>query len=245
MTKTMRSLLGLALPVFAALCAGDAAADGGPVTIFDRPPSVQELRSVVRPDRPILTRGIEILGKAVGAAQQAAPARQSVPAAYVPQGPQAPQPQAAQPQAAQPPAPTAAAAPQPEPQPEPRPTATPEAAPAPAPAPAGIFGFRINFAFNSDVIPREFYPFMDSVGQLMAQEPELALLIEGHTDAVGSDAYNQALSARRAQAAQTYLVTVHGVAPERLVVRGRGEAEPMQSDPYDGKNRRVEFERVR
>ncbi|HEV7370220.1 OmpA family protein [Arenibaculum sp.] len=243
MTKTMRSFLGLALPVFAALCAGDAAADGGPVTIFDRPPSVQELRSVVRPDRPILTRGIEILGKAVGAAQQAAPARQSVPAAYVPQEPEV------QPQAPRPPAPTAAAMPQPGPQPEPRPEPRPEsrptATPEATPTPAGIFGFRINFAFNSAVIPSEFYPFMDSVGELMAQEPELALLIEGHTDAVGSDAYNQALSALRAQAAQAYLVTVHGVAPERLVVRGRGEAEPIQSDPHDGKNRRVEFERVR
>jgi OOP family OmpA-OmpF porin len=80
---------------------------------------------------------------------------------------------------------------------------------------------------------------------LMTQEPQVALLIKGHTDASGSDSYNQVLSEHRAAAVQDYLVRSYRIDPARVVAQGRGEAEPLTENPYDGKNRRVEFERIR
>jgi outer membrane protein OmpA-like peptidoglycan-associated protein len=78
----------------------------------------------------------------------------------------------------------------------------------------------------------------------MQQEPSLSLLIEGHTDALGPDRYNFELSERRAIAVARYLVVHHGIAPERLQVAGKGKSEPLLSDPYDPRNRRVQFIRT-
>ncbi len=68
------------------------------------------------------------------------------------------------------------------------------------------------------------------------------VLLVGHTDAVGSDSYNQELSERRSQAARSYLVSM-GVSPVRIRAVGRGEVEPIASndDEYGRQeNRRVE-----
>jgi outer membrane protein OmpA-like peptidoglycan-associated protein len=116
---------------------------------------------------------------------------------------------------------------------------------APAGNQPGAFGFRINFALNSTTIPREAQTYLDAVGGLMTQEPQVALLIKGHTDASGSDTYNQVLSEYRAAAVQDYLVRAYRIDPARVVAQGRGETEPLTENPYDGKNRRVEFERIR
>ena len=64
------------------------------------------------------------------------------------------------------------------------------------------------------------------------------LLIVGHTDAVGDDGYNQALSERRARATADYLAS-QGIARDRLRTSGRGEMEPI-ANADDQKNRRVE-----
>ena len=82
------------------------------------------------------------------------------------------------------------------------------------------------------------------MAELMQQEPQVKLQVEGHTDALGSADYNQGLSERRAAAVASYLVHQRGIAAERLVVMGKGMAEPMTQDPYDGKNRRVQFVRI-
>ena len=68
------------------------------------------------------------------------------------------------------------------------------------------------------------------------------VMILGHTDATGSDAYNQALSERRAGAAATYLEQL-GIAPERISTRGMGENDPVATnETTEGRqlNRRVE-----
>jgi outer membrane protein OmpA-like peptidoglycan-associated protein len=70
-------------------------------------------------------------------------------------------------------------------------------------------------------------------------------LIEGHTDAVGSDAYNLDLSKRRAVAVALYLVNQMGISPDRLAVAGKGKTEPLTDDPYDAANRRVQFARMK
>ena len=71
--------------------------------------------------------------------------------------------------------------------------------------------------------------------------------IAGHTDSVGSDEDNMALSRTRAETLKTYLVETHGIDPARLVARGYGESMPLATnDTPEGraKNRRVVFKRL-
>lgn len=70
---------------------------------------------------------------------------------------------------------------------------------------------------------------------------ENRFIVIGHTDAKGGDAYNQALSERRAAAVKAFLVRSFGIAPERLVSYGRGKsALKNASDPWAAENRRVQ-----
>ncbi|HYH17238.1 MAG TPA: OmpA family protein [Azospirillum sp.] len=263
MPKRTITLTRLALPAIALLCALPALAQSvegkgdGKVMMFDRPPTVDELRDVVTPEPQRRTRSIEIIGGAAsGAAQRPRQTERTnygaVPQAAQPQYEQPAYQSAPEPQYQPAPEPAAAAAPRPRPkasQPAPQQAALP-AAPAEEAASqddagANAFGFRINFAFNSAEVPREFYPYIDAVGGLMAQDTSLSLVIEGHTDAVGAEGYNRALSERRAISVGEYLVRVHGVQPQRIVVAGKGESQPLSADPNDGRNRRVEFKPAR
>lgn len=72
--------------------------------------------------------------------------------------------------------------------------------------------------------------------------PEREVLIEGHTDSVGSESYNLDLSQRRAQSVRDFLAS-NGVAASRMAVRGFGESRPLASNESDAgrqQNRRVE-----
>jgi outer membrane protein OmpA-like peptidoglycan-associated protein len=83
---------------------------------------------------------------------------------------------------------------------------------------------------------------LDQLADFLKQYPDRKLIIEGHTDSVGSDATNQALSERRAQAVQQALA-VRGVDPSRITARGYGKAYPVASNATpEGRalNRRVE-----
>ncbi|MEO1018876.1 MAG: OmpA family protein, partial [Pseudomonadota bacterium] len=65
----------------------------------------------------------------------------------------------------------------------------------------------------------------------------------GHTDAAGSDTYNQSLSELRAASVRDYLVQNYDVDPSRLLTEGRGEAQLLGGySPDAGENRRVEFQ---
>lgn len=244
---TLSTVTRLALPLFVAVCAGPVLAQtvegsgNSKVMMFDRPPSVDELREVVNPEPKVRTRSIEIIGGAASSAAQRPRPTDTVNygAPPAPQAPEASRPTPAAAPKAAPRQPALQAAPQ---------TAAVPAAAAPEPAEAPqpqAFGFRINFAFNSADIPREFYSYIDSVGGLMKEDSSLKLVVEGHTDAVGSLSYNQTLSQRRAISVGEYLVRVHGVDPQRIMVDGKGPAEPIAADPYDGRNRRVEFKPAR
>jgi len=69
-----------------------------------------------------------------------------------------------------------------------------------------------------------------------------SVMIQGHTDAVGSDFYNEELSQRRALAVKRYLVATHGIDPSRLRTMGVGKYEPLPGrDPFAPENRRVQF----
>lgn len=100
------------------------------------------------------------------------------------------------------------------------------------------------FHFGKTTIVEESRPFVDSVGEMLLKEEYATrnLIVEGHTDAVGSDSSNQLLSERRALAIKEYLVTRYGIDPFRLFPTGKGESRLFKPDaPSDGENRRVEF----
>lgn len=79
---------------------------------------------------------------------------------------------------------------------------------------------------------------------VLQQLEKRSFVIEGHTDGIGSDRYNDELSARRAEAVRSALVRDYGVADERLKTAGLGERRPIESnDTLAGRarNRRVEL----
>jgi OOP family OmpA-OmpF porin len=122
-------------------------------------------------------------------------------------------------------------------------TTTTDVGPGSAPV-VDSFGFLIHFAYDSAEILPESRPYIDSVGAML-RLPEAQgrkLKIVGHTDARGSEPYNQALSERRAAAVRSYLKAEFGVAADQLEIMGEGETAPVAgSDPYAAENRRVEF----
>ena len=115
---------------------------------------------------------------------------------------------------------------------------------APSAPGADSFGFLVLFAYDSAEILPESRPYLDSVGAML-RLPEASgrrVVIVGHTDARGTDGYNQALSERRAATVRAYLASEFGVPSDRLEIEGQGETDPVNSnDPYAAENRRVEF----
>ncbi len=105
----------------------------------------------------------------------------------------------------------------------------------------------VQFAFDSADIEPDATFQLDAVAEgIRMAGSEVRVVIEGHTDAVGSEEYNRRLSLARAQAVKSYLVYRQGIAPEQLVVEGRGEDFPIDAhDPFAPRNRRVEFRAAR
>ena len=105
------------------------------------------------------------------------------------------------------------------------------------------FPANLTFATDSSEIRPGFYRTLDDVSMTLNQYPESYLDIVGHTDSTGSDAYNQALSERRANAVANYFRS-RGVAPQRIAAYGMGETQPVASNATDysrAANRRVEL----
>jgi outer membrane protein OmpA-like peptidoglycan-associated protein len=99
------------------------------------------------------------------------------------------------------------------------------------------------YDFDSDVVRADAAQNLRTLAASLDQYPNTDLLIVGHTDAVGTSDYNQALSLRRATAAVNYLVA-QGVAPSRLRAAGRGETEPIATNDTEAgrqSNRRIEI----
>ena len=98
------------------------------------------------------------------------------------------------------------------------------------------------FDFDSDAIRSDAGRNLIELAQSLKKYPNSSLLIVGHTDSRGEDAYNQSLSQRRANSAAAYL-QAQGVARSRVGTSGRGEFEPVASNDTDSGrqlNRRVE-----
>jgi outer membrane protein OmpA-like peptidoglycan-associated protein len=101
----------------------------------------------------------------------------------------------------------------------------------------------VTFAFDSADLNSQFYPVLDKVAATLAEYDKTVIEVAGHTDSVGSDAYNQQLSERRANSVAAYL-SGHGVNRARMVTIGAGETHPVATNDTDegrAQNRRVEI----
>lgn len=123
-------------------------------------------------------------------------------------------------------------------------------APAPVAKPANDYyvetrpNLRLNILFDTDKsnIKPQYQSEVARAAAFLAQYPNSHAIVEGHTDSRASDAYNQALSERRAAATVAALVKDHGINPSRISAQGFGEARPVASnDTVEGRaqNRRV------
>lgn len=159
--------------------------------------------------------------------------------------------------------PKAAAAPAPAPAPAPRaapaPAPAPRAAPAPAPAPARAappppppaatkvtYAADAFFDFDKSVLKPEGKAKLDDlISKVKGINLEVVIAV-GHTDSIGSDAYNQGLSMRRSESVKAYLVS-NGIEKNRVYTEGKGEKQPVADNKTSegrAKNRRVEIEVV-
>ena len=135
----------------------------------------------------------------------------------------------------------------------------PKAAPAPAAEPAApsetwktlleekpVTLKGTNFEFDSAKLGATADSQLNEVAEFAAAYGEAKLDVSGHTDSIGTDAYNQKLSERRANSVKAYLVK-KGVAADRIVAVGKGESMPVASNKTKAgraDNRRVEIRSV-
>ena len=128
------------------------------------------------------------------------------------------------------------------------PAAAAPAAPAPAPAVATKVTYAADafFDFDKSVLKPEGKAKLDDlVSKIKGVNLEVIIAV-GHTDSVGSDAYNQKLSMRRSESVKAYLVS-KGVEKNRVYTEGKGEKQPVADNKTKegrAKNRRVEIEVV-
>ncbi|PZP23672.1 MAG: hypothetical protein DI599_10690 [Pseudomonas kuykendallii] len=123
---------------------------------------------------------------------------------------------------------------------------TPAPAPAPAPEPAAEavrVELDVKFDFDKSTVKSESMGDIQNLADFMKQYPQTTTVVEGHTDSVGTDAYNQKLSERRASAVRDVLVNKLGVSGARVESVGYGESRPVADNATDAGraiNRRVE-----
>ncbi|MFZ3175979.1 MAG: OmpA family protein, partial [Thiobacillus sp.] len=143
-----------------------------------------------------------------------------------------------------------------EPAPAPAPTPEPAyVAPAPAPVPAPAYVAPepaapqklvlegVNFDFDKATLRQEDMGNLDNDVATLKAWGDVDIEVAGHTDSMGSDAYNMKLSRQRAAAVRNFLIS-RGVAADRLTAKGYGESQPVADNATeDGrfKNRRVEL----
>jgi len=103
----------------------------------------------------------------------------------------------------------------------------------------------VKFDFDKAQVKPESMGDIQSLADFMKQYPQTTTVVEGHTDSVGTDAYNQKLSERRANAVREVLVNQYGVGGTRVNAVGYGESRPVADNATEeGRaiNRRVEAE---
>jgi outer membrane protein OmpA-like peptidoglycan-associated protein len=107
----------------------------------------------------------------------------------------------------------------------------------------------IRFGFNEAFVREEEIPQLERIGEIIerivASNPDEVFLIEGHTDAVGSDSYNQALSEKRADAVREAMLQYFNIAPQNIETIGYGEDFlKIETEEAEQENRRVTIRRI-
>lgn len=129
------------------------------------------------------------------------------------------------------------------------PAPTPAPPPPPPPAPVSekvTFAADAFFDFDKSVLKPEGKAKLDDLASKLQGMNLEVIIAVGHTDSIGTDAYNQKLSVRRAEAVKGYLVS-KGIEANRVYTEGKGEKQPVadnKSAAGRAKNRRVEIEVV-
>src|SRR4030095_7364281 len=106
---------------------------------------------------------------------------------------------------------------------------------------------QIFFDFNKATILPRTLPVLDAVRDVLKDNPQITLEIQGHTDNVGQAAYNLKLSQSRADSVRQYLIGKGGINAGRLTAKGYGMTQPIvpnNSDANRALNRRVQFIRT-
>jgi outer membrane protein OmpA-like peptidoglycan-associated protein len=104
---------------------------------------------------------------------------------------------------------------------------------------------RVFFEFNSYELTQGAQEQLDILGKYLAEGSPSRVILEGHTDMVGTEEYNMLLSIQRADNAKDYLVREYGIAPEIIETHGYGyERLADVADPYSPKNRRVRVRKM-
>jgi Outer membrane protein and related peptidoglycan-associated (lipo)proteins len=102
----------------------------------------------------------------------------------------------------------------------------------------------VHFAFNSDRLTLNAKTVLNNAVRMMNGAPKMTVEVAGHTDGIGSAAYNLKLSQKRANAVRSFLIS-KGISADRLTAKGYGKSEPLVSPERTNKdraiNRRVEF----
>ncbi len=140
--------------------------------------------------------------------------------------------------------------------PPPAPVTLPEpaaVAPAPVPEPMpteekamkekGRVTLDIQFETNKAAVREEYNDQLARFAGVMKGHPDLKVVIEGHTDNVGNDGYNQALSRKRAESVKNALTSLFGIDASRITAVGYGRTRPIADNGTEEgrrKNRRVE-----
>jgi OOP family OmpA-OmpF porin len=140
--------------------------------------------------------------------------------------------------------------PKPAPPPEPKPAPPPPEKPKPAPEKPKPVAEKITFAadvlfdFDKAVIKPEGKSKLDDISNKVRGVNLEVVIAIGHADWIGTDAYNQRLSVRRAESVKAYLVS-KGIEANRIYTEGKGEKQPVADNKTRegrAKNRRVEIE---
>ena len=125
---------------------------------------------------------------------------------------------------------------------EPEPMAEPEPEPEPV-LEAVRVELDVKFDFDKATVRQDAYDDIEVHADCMKQYDRTSTTVEGHTDSIGTDAYNQRLSSRRAEAVRDVLVDRYGIDASRLEAIGYGESRPVADNSTElGRaiNRRVE-----
>ncbi len=134
--------------------------------------------------------------------------------------------------------------PLPPPAPEPKPAPAPPPPPPPAPKVIDRMTLEVNFDFDKSNIRKEDKAKLQEAVDFVKKYPGAKVRLEGHTDSIGTEAYNQKLSERRAESVKNYLVKEGAVDESNITSMGYGEKKPVADNKTkEGrlKNRRVEI----